>query len=137
MYESDHLSGLKSCSHELYIKLYLESERIIYFRTILCNLLSFLFFFFHLCINSCFSSCPRPTNYCKFDTELHLETKINFTNLDMIPKLTNARKCMTVYYTHDITPTCFGHSCYHLQNNALQRTETLKHYRTFFTNTRI
>ena len=84
-----------------------------------------------------FFELPTSQNYCKFEIGLHLETKNNFTNLDMIPKPTNARKRMTVYYTHDITPTCFGHSCCHLQNSALQWTETLKHYRTFFTNTQM
>jgi len=30
---------------------------------------------------------------------------------------------MNVYYTHCIPPTCFGHSCGHLQGGALQRTD--------------
>jgi len=31
---------------------------------------------------------------------------------------------MTVYYTHRIPSTCFGHSCGHLQGGALQRIDT-------------
>ena len=41
----------------------------------------------------------------------------------MISKLTNAHKCMTVYYTHRKLSTCLGHSCDHLQGGALQRAD--------------
>jgi hypothetical protein len=37
----------------------------------------------------------------------------------------------TVYYTHCIPPTCFGHSCGHLQVGELQRKATSKYYRSF------
>jgi hypothetical protein len=37
-----------------------------------------------------------------------------------ISKPTNAYKCMKVYYTHHILPTCFSHSCGHLQGGVLQ-----------------
>jgi hypothetical protein len=34
---------------------------------------------------------------------------------------------MKVHYTHCIPPTCFGHSCGHLQGGALQRLRTSKY----------
>ena len=51
----------------------------------------------------------------------------------MISKPRNAHDCMKVFYTHRIPPTCFGHSCGHLQGGVLQRidTSTLKYYRSF------
>jgi len=49
----------------------------------------------------------------------------------MISKQTDAYKCMNVCYAHRIIPTCFGHSCGHLQGGALQRTDTWKYYRNF------
>jgi hypothetical protein len=52
--------------------------------------------------------------------------------LRMISKLTNAHKCMKVYYTHPIRPTGFGHSCGHFQGAALQRIDASKHYRSFW-----
>lgn len=61
-------------------------------------------------------------------------TPFNNQCIDMISKPNNARKCMKVYYTHRIAPTCFGHSCSHLQEDALQRIGTLKYYRSFWTN---
>jgi len=42
----------------------------------------------------------------------------------MISKPTYAHKCMGVYYTHRTPPTCFAHSCGHLQGGALQRIDT-------------
>jgi len=48
----------------------------------------------------------------------------------MISKPTSAHECMKVYYAHRIPPTCFGHSCGHLQWGALQRIDTLKYYRS-------
>jgi hypothetical protein len=42
----------------------------------------------------------------------------------------NARKCIKVYYTHSIPPTCFGHSCGHLHGDALQTISTSKYYRS-------
>ena len=50
---------------------------------------------------------------------------------DLISKPTSARQSMNVYYTHCIPPTCFGHSCGHLQGGALQRIDTSKYYRSF------
>lgn len=50
---------------------------------------------------------------------------------EVISKPTNAHKRMTVYYTHCVPPTCFSHSCGHVQGCALQRTYTLKYYRSF------
>ena len=44
--------------------------------------------------------------------------------LGMILKPTNARKCMEVYYTRCIPPTCFGHSCGYLQG----ATKTCRRY---------
>ena len=41
--------------------------------------------------------------------------------LDMISKRTSAPKCMKVYHTHRVSPTCFGHSCGHLQGGSLKR----------------
>jgi len=32
-----------------------------------------------------------------------------------------------VYYTHRVTPTCFGHSCSYLQGGTLQRTDTVRY----------
>ena len=40
-------------------------------------------------------------------------------------------KCMEVYYTHLILPTCFGHSCDYLRRGALRNIDTLKYYRLF------
>jgi hypothetical protein len=37
---------------------------------------------------------------------------------------------MKVYYTHCIPPTCFGHSCVHLQGGALQKIYISKYYRS-------
>jgi hypothetical protein len=109
--------GLQPCSCELSSELYLESERRMYFRTL--NFMSFVKLCFKFFINlSKISLFELPTsqNYCKFEVGLSLETKNNFTILDMIPKPTNASKCAKVYYTHDISPTCFGHSCCHFQD---------------------
>jgi len=39
----------------------------------------------------------------------------------MISKRTSAPKCMKVYYTQRILPTCFGHLCGHFQGGALKR----------------
>jgi len=55
----------------------------------------------------------------------------------MISKPTNAHKCMTVYYTHRIAATCFGHSCDQLQGGALQRIDTSRCYRRFWENAQI
>jgi hypothetical protein len=49
-----------------------------------------------------------------------------------ILKPTNAHKCMKVYCTHCMPPTCFGHSCGHLQGDALQRIHTSKGYRSLW-----
>jgi hypothetical protein len=46
----------------------------------------------------------------------------------MISKQTNARKILSILYTHSIRPPCFGHSCGHPQGSALQRTDTSKLY---------
>ena len=50
---------------------------------------------------------------------------------DKISKATNAYKCMKVYYTHCILPTCFSHSSGHLQGGALQWIDTSEYYRSF------
>jgi hypothetical protein len=42
--------------------------------------------------------------------EINLDLKLSLV-LDMITKHTIVYKCMKVYYTHRIPPTCFGHSC--------------------------
>jgi hypothetical protein len=52
------------------------------------------------------------------------------TELDTIKKTTNAHKCMKVYFTHRIPPTCFGQSCGHLEGSALRRIDTRKYYRS-------
>lgn len=46
-------------------------------------------------------------------------------------KQKNTHKCMKVYYTHRIKPTCFDLSCDHLQGGALRRIDTWKYYRNF------
>jgi len=33
-----------------------------------------------------------------------------------------------IYYKHNVPPTCFGHSCCHLQGHKLQKMDTLKWY---------
>ena len=55
------------------------------------------------------------------------------SRLDPIPKQKNSRQSMNAYYTHCIPPTCFGHSCGHLQGSALQRTDTSQYYRSSWT----
>ena len=45
-------------------------------------------------------------------------TVIEAEGLDMISKPTSACKCVEVYYKHSKPPTCFGHSCDHLQGGA-------------------
>jgi hypothetical protein len=49
----------------------------------------------------------------------------------MISKPTNVHKCMKMYYTHGISPTCFGHSRGHLQGGALQRIHTSEFHVVF------
>ena len=39
----------------------------------------------------------------------------------MISKPANAHKCIKVYYTLHVPPTCFNQSCSHLQGGLLQR----------------
>lgn len=55
----------------------------------------------------------------------------------MMSKLTNAHKCVKAYhtYTHRVRPTRFGHSYGHFQGDALQRTDTSKYDRGFWTST--
>lgn len=55
--------------------------------------------------------------------------KSNIIRYDI--KQTNTHKCMKVYYTHRIKPTCFGLSCGHLQGDAFRRKDTWKYYRNF------
>jgi hypothetical protein len=43
---------------------------------------------------------------------------VNAVMKGMILKPIYAHKCMKVYYTHCIPPTCFGHPCGHLQGGA-------------------
>lgn len=42
----------------------------------------------------------------------------------MVPKKTNARKCIKAYYKHRVSPTCFGNSSGHRQGDALQMLHT-------------
>jgi len=56
--------------------------------------------------------------------------------LGMISKPTNTHKCIKVYYAHHTPPTSSGHSCGHLQGCALQRKDTWKYYRSFWTHTK-
>jgi len=60
----------------------------------------------------------------------------------MITKQTDVRKIMkyiihTHKHTHSIPPTCFGHSCGHPRGSALQRIDTSKCYRSFWTEAQI
>jgi len=49
--------------------------------------------------------------------------------LDMIPKQTHAHKCMDVYYTRCVTPTCFDYTCGYPQGGALQEIDISRYYR--------
>jgi len=42
----------------------------------------------------------------------------------VIPKQTNVHKCMVIYYTHCIAPTCSGYTCDHPQRGTLQGIDT-------------
>ena len=53
----------------------------------------------------------------------------NETMLDTLRKPVNLYECVKLYFTHLIPPTCFDHSCGHLQGGALQRIGTSKCYR--------
>jgi hypothetical protein len=57
--------------------------------------------------------------------------------LDMRTNPTKARKCMKIYYRYCVPPTCFGHSCDHLQGGSLQGIETSKYYARIRTNSQI
>lgn len=49
----------------------------------------------------------------------------------MTSQPTNAHKCMKVYNTHHISPTCFDHSCGHFLGCALKRMDKSKYFISF------
>jgi len=50
----------------------------------------------------------------------------------MIPEQRRAHKCMDVYFTHCIAPTCSGYTWGHPQGDALQGIDISRYYRTFW-----
>jgi len=64
-------------------------------------------------------------------TKSHSDCEWLLLLLDMTSQPTNAHKCMKVYNTHCIPPTCFSHSCGHFQGCALKRMDKSKYFNSF------
>jgi len=88
----------------------------------------------NLCFTRCSVGCLRAAEMGDLSHPITKEEAVYILNdpspciekLETKSNPADARKCMRVYHTHRIPPTCFGHSCGHLQGGALHRIETWK-----------
>jgi len=78
--------------------------------------------------------CKCVLYYChRLSTQLQLNISYH---INVVGKPRSAHTCIKIYM-HIMPPTCFGQSCGHPQGDALQRMDTSKYCKSFWTSAQV